>query len=457
MRKINLTDVTISKTEGFTFKDKVEMAKIMDKLNFACVDLPIITNTQTDSLLNKTLAATLKEARISADATNDIDTAWDSIKDAKRPILKISLPVSTVQMEYLSHVKPAKMIEIIDEKIKACKEKTINVEFEAIDATRAEFDFLKAAINTAINAGATKITLCDTEGVMMPDEFGAFIAKIKEEIKEISDVDFAVSVVNTLGLATACAFAAIKAGANEIKTDTSEIESIVNVIDKRGEDLGISSSIRSNQLKTGLKNAKVETKNGEEKEVVKPNVDVSGVDFALSEEDKKETVIKAAKTLGYNLTEIEENNVYAAFRRVALKKSIVDSKELEVIIATSAFTAPATYETVSYVINSGNVIKATANIKLKFNGEEIEGVATGDGPIDAAFTAINQIIGHEYELDDFQILTASVGSEAAGRSIIKLRADNGKLYAGNGISTDIIGASVRAYVDAINKIIYEEA
>lgn len=102
-------------------------------------------------------------------------------------------------------------------------------------------------------------------------------------------------------------------------------------------------------------------------------------------------------------------------------------------------------------------MKATANIKLRYENDELEGVATGDGPIDAAFTAINQIIGHEYELDDFQILTASVGSEAAGRAIIKLRADNGKLFAGNGISTDIIGASVRAYIDAVNKIVYEEA
>ena len=457
MRKINLTDVTISKTEGLSFKDKVEMAKIMDKLNFACVDLPIITNVQTDSLLNKTLATTLKEARLCANATDDVEATWDSIKSAKRPILKVSLPTSTVQMEYLCHVKPQKMIEIIDTKVKACKEKTVNVEFEALDATRAEFDFLKTALKTAIDAGATKVTVCDTEGRMMPDEFGEFIEKIIDEVDGIKDVVLAVSVVNTLGLATACAFAAIKSGANEIKTDTSEIESIVNVIDKRGADLDISSSIKSNKLKTGFKNIKVEAQTGAEKEVAKPNVDVGNVDFALSADDSQETVLKAAKTLGYNLTEQEELNVYSAFKRVAAKKSIVDSKELEVIIATSAFTAPATYEIVNYVINSGNIIKATANIALKYNGEEIDGVATGDGPIDAAFTAINQIIGHEYELDDFQVLTTSEGSEAAGHTLIKLRADNGKLYAGDGVSTDIIGASIHAYVDAINKIVYEEA
>ena len=457
MRKINLTDVTISKTEGFTFKEKVEMAKIMDNLNFACVDLPKISNVQTDSLLNKTLAMTLKEARISANATDDIPTAFESIKDAKRPILKIALPVSTVQMEYLCHKKPAAVLELITEKIAECKTLVPNVEFEALDATRAEYDFLIKALTAAIDAGATKITICDTEGKMMPDEFGKFVEKLGSDLPKLLELDFAVSVVNTLGLATACAFAAIAAGANEIKTDTSEIESIVNVIDKRGADLGISSSIKSNQLKTGMQSIKVENSNGDVKEVAKPNVDVSTANFALSDEDTQETVEQAAKTLGYNLSEEESLKVYTAFKRVASKKSVVDAKELEVLIATSAFTAPATYEIVSYVINSGNIIHTTANIKLKHDNEELESVATGDGPIDAAFTAINQIIGHEFELDDFQVSSSSEGSEAVGQTIIKLRADNGKLYAGRGTSTDIVGSSIRAYIDAVNKIVYEEA
>ncbi len=116
---------------------------------------------------------------------------------------------------------------------------------------------------------------------------------------------------------------------------------------------------------------------------------------------------------------------------------------------------PSTYHLVSYVVNNGNVITATASIILEKDGEKLSGVATGDGPIDASFHAIEQIIGHHYELDDFKVESVTKGREAVGSSIIRLRAA-GKLYSGNGVSTDIVGACIRAYVNALNKIVYEE-
>ncbi len=116
---------------------------------------------------------------------------------------------------------------------------------------------------------------------------------------------------------------------------------------------------------------------------------------------------------------------------------------------------PATYEIVSYVINSGNIIKPTANITLRKNGELLTGLSSGDGPIDASFLAIEQVIGRHFELDNFQIQAVTEGREAMGSTLVRLRS-GGKLYSGNGISTDIIGASVRAYVNAVNKIVFEE-
>ena len=129
--------------------------------------------------------------------------------------------------------------------------------------------------------------------------------------------------------------------------------------------------------------------------------------------------------------------------------------ELDAIVASAALQVPPTFILKSYVINSGNVITATANIQLEKNGVLNEGISVGDGPIDAAFRAIEQIIGHHYELDDFQIKSVTEGREAMGSALVKLRS-NGKLYSGNGLSTDIIGASIRAYVAALNKIAYEE-
>ena len=147
--------------------------------------------------------------------------------------------------------------------------------------------------------------------------------------------------------------------------------------------------------------------------------------------------------------------MYESFKRVAAKKHFVGTKELDAIIASTAMEVPATYQIVNYVINSGNVITATANLLLSRNGEEVRGVGIGDGPIDAAFQAIEQVIGHHYELDDFQIQTVTEGRDAMGSALVKLRA-GGRVYSGNGISTDIIGASIRAYISALNKIVYEE-
>ena len=161
------------------------------------------------------------------------------------------------------------------------------------------------------------------------------------------------------------------------------------------------------------------------------------------------------KKLGYDLTPEDNGRVFEEFRRVTAKKQAIGVRELEAIIASSAMQVPSTYHLVNYVVNSGNIINATANVTLEKQGEQLSGVSIGDGPIDAAFHAIEQIIGHHYELDDFQIQAVTKGREAVGSSIIRLRA-SGKLYSGNGVSTDIIGACIRAYINALNKIVYEE-
>ena len=140
---------------------------------------------------------------------------------------------------------------------------------------------------------------------------------------------------------------------------------------------------------------------------------------------------------------------------MARRNHFVGTRELDAIIASTALQVPSTYHIENYVINSGNIITATANILLGRGEEKLRGVGVGDGPIDAAFLAIEQIIGHHYELDDFQIQTVTEGRDAMGSALVKLRSA-GRVYSGNGISTDIIGASIRAYISALNKIVYEE-
>jgi 2-isopropylmalate synthase len=166
----------------------------------------------------------------------------------------------------------------------------------------------------------------------------------------------------------------------------------------------------------------------------------------LDKNDSQEAVLTAVAKLGYDLSEEDSVKVYEEFQRVAAKKN-VGAKELDAIVASAALQVPSAYKLISYVINNGNIITASAHIVLERDGNNTEGISLGDGPIDASFIAIDTIIGHHYELDDFQIQAVTEGKEAMGSAVVKLRS-GGKLYSGNGISTDIIGASIRAYLNA---------
>lgn len=470
MRKIHISDITLrecahSTEHALSFKEKIEIAKLMDKLHFDSIEMPEIKNVSTDVLLIKTIASIMKHSEVCVPVgttAESVETAWNSVKAASKASLKVSVPVSAVQMEYKCGKKPPVIKEMAASLIAECKKYTEEVEFSAEDAIRAEKDFLYDVIRTAIAAGAKRINICDSEGTIMPSEISDFVKALFDAVPELNDVVLSVELGDQLNMAVACAFAAICAGAGEIKTTVDgfsfpSIEDVMNVFKLRGDSNGISSKIRTteisrvvSQMKRMVNTTKSETSPFEN------GVNDNEESLTLDKNDDISTVIKAVQKIGYDLSEEDNSKVYEAFRRVAAKKDFVGTKELEAIIASTALQVPATYTIDSYVINSGNVITATANIRLVKDGEPMSGVSVGDGPIDAAFLAIEHIIGHHYELDDFQIKSVTEGREAMGSALVKLRSSNGKLYSGTGISTDVIGASIRAYVSALNKIAYEE-
>ena len=165
---------------------------------------------------------------------------------------------------------------------------------------------------------------------------------------------------------------------------------------------------------------------------------------------------EAVKSLGYDLSDSDLGKVHEAVIRLGEQKSSIGGKELEALVASTAMQVPATYKLKNYIGTMSNKVNSVTNVVLERDGERISGTGTGNGPIDSAFTAIEQCIGHHYELDDFQIQAVTEGRESLGSTLVRLRS-NGKLYSGNGISSDIVGASIRAYINALNKIAYEES
>ena len=463
MKTIKIIDMTLRETAALSFKEKLEIARTLDRLKVDAIELSPINGGKADGLANKTIAA-MVSGTLTADidiAAGLVDETWDSIRTARHPQLNLLVPVSPVQMEYTCHKKAPAMLEAIAQQIARCRFHCENVEFSAIDATRAEREFLAQAIDAAIKAGANRITLCDTSGTMLPDEFGAFIDDIKARVAAIGQVELYVQPSDELGMGLACAAAAIAHGAQGVKCTAvtsgyPTLSQLARFAQVKGVDLDIATGLRTTELNRAV--GQLDWLLNREKQAEAP-MDGIGIgetaNVTLDVNDEIGEVIKVTRQLGYDLSDEDNARVYEAFRRVATRKHFVGTKELDAIIASTAMQVPSTYRIENYVINSGNVITATANILLDRGGEKLRGVGVGDGPIDAAFLAIEQIIGHHYELDDFQIQTVTEGRDAMGSALVKLRAD-GRVYSGNGISTDIIGASIRAYISALNKIVYEE-
>jgi 2-isopropylmalate synthase len=466
MKRIAISDITLRLGNGgeLSFKEKLELAREADGAGADIIELPQIIDEKTDALFVRTLAALVKGSVLSCPSgftQESAETAWEALKEARKPRLHLIVPVSTVMMEYAFGMKPDKVLEMIAFQPAVCASLCGDVEFTAEDATRAEPEFLAAALERAIESGAKTVTLCDSAGVLLPDEFGRFIADLCSRAPALKKVCLSAECSDALGLGAACAVAAIQAGAGQVKASASSrgtpIKALASVFRTRGDSLGISCGLDMTGLNSSL--SRIEALLASDKT---RRTSFSGVlgsaasagSITLDSGADIEAVSGAVKRLGYDLGPEDMGKVNEAVRRITASKTI-GARELEAIIAGSAVQVPSTYRLKSYVINSGNVISATANVQLEKNGSVLSGLSTGDGPIDAAFLAIEQIIGYHYELDDFQIQSVTEGREAMGSALVKLRA-NGRLYSGEGLSTDIIGASILAYINALNKILYEE-
>ena len=466
MKKIRISDMTMKQeAEGFnlSFKEKIELAKLLDKLGASVIELEGIQNNRIDSLRIKSIATAVNGSTVAVPVTLDPESpgqVFAALQQAKHPRLQVCAAVSSVQMEYLFHKKPAAMLEAIGNTLAACKALCPDVEFIADDATRADPTFLAQAMQTAIDAGATTVTVCDTAGTMLPGEFSQFVKGLYTAVPALQTVCLGVSCSNALSMADACAIAAAGQGAGELKAaayplDTASLANLAKLLAARGDSLGSSCDVQTTQLSRIMERITQMCQTGKSKN--SPFVDsVQGdTGIYLTTHDDITAVTKVAQQLGYDLSEEDSAKVYEAFRQIAAKKEQVSSKELDAIVASAAMQVPPTYKLDTFVITSGNTISSTAHIKLTKNDVPVEGVSIGDGPIDAAFLAIERITGCHYELDDFQLQAVTEGREAMGQTVVKLRS-GGKVYSGRGISTDIVGAGIAAYLSALNKIVYEE-
>ncbi len=468
MDQIRISDITMKQTGkefSLSFKEKLEIPKLLDKLGVTVIELEGIKQPKIDALRIKSVASTVKNSIVAVPVslTNEsVDLTWNALKEAKHPRLQVFASVSPVQMEYLFHKKPAVMLQAIKDTISACCAKTSDVEFIADDATRSDSAFLYKVIEEVIDAGATTVTVCDATGAILPDELGTFIDNLYENIPTLKNVVLGISCSNELAMADACAIAAIKHGVREIKAAAYQVNQISlphisRLLATKGDSCGVTCAVRTVEMNRIIKQITWMCQTSRSKNSPFDNGVQDVVDgISLTSHDNMTTVLKAVEKLGYDLSEEDGAQVWDAFQKIAARKDAISSKELDTIVASAAMQVPATYVLNSYNITASNTASSMAHMKLEKNGKLLEGIALGDGPVDAAFLALEHILGCHYELDDFQIRSVTEGREAMGETVVKLRS-NGKLYSGRGTSTDIVGSSIQAYISALNKIVYEEA
>jgi len=461
MKKISTADITLKKLSqdldsALLFREKTAIAACADSIGADAVELAPVRSLREDTIVCKTIAKNVRSAVLAIPVGFDAEgvaAAWECVKDAAKPRLQIEVPVSTVQMEYTYHMKSDKMLAKIAELIKAAKALCADVEFSALDATRADEDFLIAAAKEAEACGAGLITVCDDAGASLPEEIAALAAKVKAAVS----VPVFVQTSDRISMAVASAIAAVRSGADGIKCAmagknvllTGEVCDAVNACSAQiGAEINLNNTrihASIDDLLASINHEAYETESAvsEKKKIL------------LDADSTIAQVAQAAQLLGYDLNEADCGNVHKALMQVCEKKDAIGAKELEALIASSAMQAPSTYHLESYTTSSSNVTASMSQVTLKRNDDIICGVSTGDGPVDSAFRAIEQCIGYHYELDDFQVQSVTQGKEALGSALVRLR-NNGKLYSGNGISTDIVAASIRAYINALNKIVFEE-
>jgi len=499
-KKIKIFDTTLRDGEqspgcSMNLGEKIELAKQLEKMRVDVIEAGFAISSPGDFLSVRTVAETVKEsivASLARTTIEDIDRAWEAVSVAAQPRIHTFLATSPIHMQYKLNMTPEQVLETSAAMVKHAKKYCSDIEFSAEDATRSDPLFLAKVFDAVIKAGATTINIPDTVGYTVPDEYYEFLMKIRENCPALDKVDISLHCHNDLGLAVANSLAGIRAGASQIectingigeRAGNAALEEIVMALATRYDfyktQTGIVTTelVRSSKLLSRITGVNVQPnkaivgenafaheagihqhgvlKNKETYEIMTPeSVGLSTNSMVLGKHSGKHAFRSKLKEMEYEVSEEVLEQAFAQFKIVADKKKRVYDRDIEALIGKDSVEVPKTLKLERFVINSGNSITATAVIKLMKEDKIIEKVSRGEGPIDAAFKAIEKIVGMDMDLEDYQLRSVTEGEDALGDAFVKISTEKGK-FSGRGVSTDVIEASILAYLNAVNKMLYE--
>jgi 2-isopropylmalate synthase len=506
-RRIAILDTTLRDGEqapGFSMnlEEKLEVARQLARLGVDVIEAGYPVTSPGDYASVREIARVVRGPVIASLARandKDIDAAWDAISPAERPRIHVVLATSPIHMEHRLHLSPDEVVELAASSVRRARSLCPEVEFSAEDATRSDPAFLCRVLAAVIAAGATVVNLPDTVGYAVPGEYAELVRTVLAQVPGIERATLSAHCHNDLGLAVANTLAAIEAGAQQVectinglgeRAGNAALEELVMCLATRSEYLRAYCGVETTQIYpssklvqavTGVRpqpnkavvgdNAFAHESGGHQAgllankatyEIMTPeSVGLPTSRMVLGKHSGRGAFEEKLAFLGLRPRPDAVAALFECFKELADRKKTVTDRDLEALVLGVSATAPGTFRLERFVINSGNSIAATSAVRLAMQGGGpaeraalVEKVAVGDGPIDASFKAIDKIVGKHPVLEDFSMNAVTEGKDAQGEARVRILYGS-KRYNGRGLSTDVVEASIRAYLAAINAMVQE--
>ncbi len=500
--KVLIFDTTLRDGEqtpgaSLTTNEKLKIAFQLEKLGVDIIEAGFPRTSPGDLEAVRAVSQHVKKPIICglARATKrDIDDAYEALKKAKRSRVHVFLATSKIHRQYKLNKAKDEILKASIDAVKYARKKFGDVEFSAEDAARTEKDFLAEVVESVIKAGATTVNIPDTVGYAMPGEFGELINYLMNTVPNIGKAVVSVHCHNDLGLGVSNSLAAVLNGARQIectinglgeRAGNAALEEMVMVFKMRKDIFGgLDTEIKTKELyKTSKLVSKLTgidvqpnkaiiganafshesgihqdgiLKKRVTYEIIRPqDVGFKGSKLVLGKLSGRHAFSAKLEGLGYSLSAKELDQAFSRFKDLADKKAKIFDEDLATIVENELATIPEEYKVVSFEVTSGNKSTPVASIEIKKGSKKISASAKGDGPIDACFKTIDKAVGRKGKLVDYKVNAVTSGKDALGEASVKI-SFKGSVVIGRGSSTDVIEASVLAYMNAINRLTLRE-
>jgi 2-isopropylmalate synthase len=420
----------------------------------------------------------------------DIDKAWGALRDAARPRIHVFLATSAIHREHKLNMAKQEIVHAAGEAVKYARSLCEDVEFSPEDASRTELDFLAEVVERAIDAGATTINVPDTVGYTVPDEFFEVFQYLRRNVRGIERATLSVHCHDDLGMAVANSLAAVRAGARQIectingigeRAGNCSLEEVVMALKTREAYFGLTTGVDTRRLYptsrmlsniTGITIPRNKAVIGENAfahesgihqhgmlkhhstyEIMRPeDVGLSRTNLVLGKHSGRHAFRERVRELGFELTETELNRAFEDFKALADKKKELFDGDIEALVLKAELSAEGPWQLASLDASSHSGHVARAKVSLRHgDGRVVTREATGDGPVDAAFKAVEDATGVTVQLRKFEVRSVSVGEDAQGEAVVTIEY-NGRGYRGTSVTTDIVESAVRAFLEVLNRI-----